>query len=289
MTDPYWGLSELYREQGNMQAAREHLQKGTTLGDQAALSTLPYRMCLAQERARKKPRAISMVRLDLLNKATRLLYVRGPVPDVRQPNRKNRPFTMLPDSSCAFHKRQKKGSGRAASSRFYCFRLLRQKEINPYMHQPSRSLTLAQYVRRRTGVPLGHSDSLRNMLHRSLGASSFAGFWQYWNPIWGYGLGRYVYSPLQRVLPSTIAFVLTFVISGGIHDLATMAVRWSGAFLFTPWFFFLGVGSVLGRALSMDLSRRPWVVRAGVNLIYTAVCLGLTFTAKRAFMELDFN
>jgi len=161
------------------------------------------------------------------------------------------------------------------------------KEISSHRYQPSPSLTLAQYVRRRTGVPLGHSDSLRNMLYRSLGASSFAGFWQYWNPIWGYGLGKYVYAPLQRVWPSTIALILTFVISGGLHDLATMAIRWSGAFLFTPWFFFLGVGVVLGRAIGMDLSSRPWLVRAGVNLTYIAVCLAVTLMAKRAFAGLN--
>ena len=48
-----------------------------------------------------------------------------------------------------------------------------------------KSLTLSQYVKFRNGVPLGDSQSLSNMLHRSLGAASFAEFWQYWNPIWG--------------------------------------------------------------------------------------------------------
>ncbi|MEZ4711262.1 MAG: hypothetical protein R3A44_28955 [Caldilineaceae bacterium] len=162
-----------------------------------------------------------------------------------------------------------------------------QKQTRPHRHQPQSGLTLTQYVRRRTGVPLGHADSLRNMLHRSLGANSFAGFWQYWNPIWGYGLGKYVYAPLQRFLPSTIAFILTFVISGGIHDLATMAVRRSGAFLFTPWFFFLGVGALLGSAVNMDLSSRSWLVRVGVNLTYIAFCLAVALIAKRAFAELD--
>lgn len=51
-------------------------------------------------------------------------------------------------------------------------------------------LTLAQYVHRRNGVPLGDSGSLRNMLIRSFGAGSFGRFWQYWNPIFDYGLGK---------------------------------------------------------------------------------------------------
>lgn len=41
------------------------------------------------------------------------------------------------------------------------------------------NLTLAQHVALRNGVPLGDGTSLRNMLHRSFGAASYAGFWQY--------------------------------------------------------------------------------------------------------------
>jgi hypothetical protein len=108
--------------------------------------------------------------------------------------------------------------------------------------RPWQRLTLAEYVRRRNGVPLGDSRSLRNMFIRSFGAGSFGQFWQYWNPIWGYGLGRYVYAPLRRVLPPAVAFILTFAISGGLHDLATMAVSRSPALLFTPWFVLLGIG-----------------------------------------------
>ena len=136
-----------------------------------------------------------------------------------------------------------------------------------------QSYTLAQYVALRNGVPLGDGRSLRNMLQRSFGAASFARFWQQWNPIWGYGLGRYVYAPLRRVLPPAAAFILTFAISGGLHDLATMAVSRSPALLFTPWFVLLGMGAVLGRVAGMDLGKRPFWVRAAVNLAYLVACL----------------
>ena len=141
-------------------------------------------------------------------------------------------------------------------------------------------MTLAQYVRRRNGVPLGAPGALRNMLHRAFGARSFAGFWQYWNPVFGYGLGRYVFFPLKRVLPSALALIATFVVCGALHDTVAMIVGGSLVFLFTPWFFFLGVGVVFGRAIRMDLSRYPWAVRAGVNLAYILVCLALTLVAK---------
>ncbi len=155
-----------------------------------------------------------------------------------------------------------------------------QNEISPRRQQQWQGLTLAQYVERRNGVPLGDSSSLRNMLQRSFGATSFAGFWQYWNPIWGYGLGKYVYMPTSRILPASVALIMTFIISGGIHDLATMAISRSFAFLFTPWFFLLGIGVVLGRAFGMDLSDRPWWVRASTNLAYLFIGLVLTLAAK---------
>lgn len=146
-----------------------------------------------------------------------------------------------------------------------------------------RRVTLAEYIRRRNGVPAGASGSLRNMLRRSLGAGSFARFWQYWNPVFGYGLARYVYSPLLRVLPPTAAIVVTFVVCGALHDLVTMAVRGSPTLLFTPWFFLLGIGVVSGRAAGMDLSSRPWLIRVSANLTYFGVCLAVTIAAKRAF------
>jgi len=149
--------------------------------------------------------------------------------------------------------------------------------------RPWQRLTLAEYVRRRNGVPLGDSHSLRNMLIRSFGAGSFGQFWQYWNPIFGYGLGKYVYSPLQRFLPPPMALVMTFIVSGGIHDLVIMAIRRSTAFLFIRWFFLLGVGVVIGSGLNIDYSERPWLVRPAINLSYMLVCLAITLLARQQF------
>jgi hypothetical protein len=140
-----------------------------------------------------------------------------------------------------------------------------------------RKLTLSEYVRRRNGVPLGASGSLRNMLHRSFGARSFAGFWQYWNPVFGYYLGKNVFVPLKKVSPPYVALVLTFVVTGIIHDLVTMAVRRDVAFLFTPWFLFLGIGVVLSKMTRMDIGTRSWRSRALIHSTYLGVCLALTF------------
>jgi hypothetical protein len=151
------------------------------------------------------------------------------------------------------------------------------------MEEQRQRITLSEYVLRRNGVPLGAVGALRNMLERSLGAGSFAGFWRYWNPVFGYGLARYVQSPLLRVVPPAAAVLLTFFVCGALHDLVTMGVRRSPALFFTPWFFFLGLGLVLGRAVRMDLWRRPWRVRASVNLIYIGTCLALTLVVRRIF------
>ena len=150
--------------------------------------------------------------------------------------------------------------------------------------QPRRRvLTMGKYTLRRNGVPAGARGGLRNMLERSLGARSFAVFWQYWNPVFGYTLGRYVFSPLKRALPPAIALVVTFVVCGAVHDLVTTLVRGSLAFLFTPWFFFLGIGLVAGRLARMDLGRFPWRVRATANLAYVTSCLGLALLVRSSW------
>jgi LuxR family transcriptional regulator, maltose regulon positive regulatory protein len=79
--DFYLGLSELYREQGDLESARTHLLKSQALGEPAALPDWPYRLCLAQARMKQAQGDLDDT-LDLLDKAVRL-YSRGPVPNVR--------------------------------------------------------------------------------------------------------------------------------------------------------------------------------------------------------------
>ena len=162
-------------------------------------------------------------------------------------------------------------------------------EVNKPVQQPNaetikgqkwQNMTLGQYVALRNGVPLGDSKSIRNMLERSLGAGTPAGFWQYWNPLWGYGLGKYVYTPLRKFGPAPVALVLTFVVSGALHDLAATLVTRATTFLLTPWFFIMGLGVVLGHVTRLDYSSRPWLVRATINLTYILGSLALTLLLK---------
>lgn len=118
------------------------------------------------------------------------------------------------------------------------------------------------------------------MLHRSFGAATFAEFWRHWNPVFGYALGRYVYSPLRRMMPASLALVVTFVACGALHDLVTMVVRGAPAFLFTPWFLLLGIGVLLGRAMRLNVSAWPWLGRAVVNFGYVLTCLLITLAVR---------
>lgn len=153
--------------------------------------------------------------------------------------------------------------------------------MNKVQTNTRKQMSMTDYVQYRNGVPLGASGSLQNMLIRSLGAGTFAKFWQYWNPIWGYTLGRYVYEPLNRFLPSSVSLILTFIISGGFHDFATMLVRGAPVFLFTPWFFLMGVVVVFGRLLKLDYSNQAFRVRVAMNATSILVCLMMAIGVKQ--------
>lgn len=142
-------------------------------------------------------------------------------------------------------------------------------------------ITLSRYVEWRTGVPLGARGSLVGMLRRSLGAGTFAGFWRHWNPIWGYYLSRHVNTPLRRLVPAAPALVVTFLVSGAIHDLAVSLVTGSATFLFVPWFGALGIGVVVTSSVGLDFGSHPWLVRAGVNVGFVLIGLGLALGARR--------
>jgi ATP/maltotriose-dependent transcriptional regulator MalT len=77
----YLGLSELYCEQDDLEAASGYLRRSEALGQQAALPETPYRLRMAQARLRQAHGDLDGA-LDLLDQAGRL-YVRGPLPNVR--------------------------------------------------------------------------------------------------------------------------------------------------------------------------------------------------------------
>ena len=74
------GLSELHREQGDLEAATQHLLRGEALGKQASLPFFEYLWWVARARIKKAQGELDGA-IELLQKAERL-YQRTPLPDV---------------------------------------------------------------------------------------------------------------------------------------------------------------------------------------------------------------
>ena len=77
--DLHRGLSELYLEQGNLEAAAQHLRRSKELGDKAELPVWRYRWSIAQARLNETYGDLDGA-LALLDEAERL-YIRTPLPD----------------------------------------------------------------------------------------------------------------------------------------------------------------------------------------------------------------
>ena len=138
------------------------------------------------------------------------------------------------------------------------------------------AISLAAYVKKRNGIALGGAGSLRNMLHRSLGAGSFVIFWRYWNPIWGYYLSRNIMKPFCRLYPHWLAVILTFAVSGGIHDVAVSIIRWETTFFLAPWFVLMSLVVLATKKFNLSYARFNWFVRATLNLSFIFISLFLT-------------
>lgn len=128
----------------------------------------------------------------------------------------------------------------------------------------------------RNGVPLGASGSLTNMLKNALGAKNFSQFWLYWNPIWGYYLASKIQKPLAQVLPHNIALILTFSISGLLHDLAVSLIKNDIVYICTPWFFVMSLAVITSRKLNIDVSNFAIVFRAFIHLSTIVICYWLS-------------
>ncbi len=77
--DLYRGLSEVLCEQGDLEAATQHLLTAKKLGEHGALTDWPYRLCVAQARLKESQGDLAGA-LVLLDEAEHQ-YVRNPLPD----------------------------------------------------------------------------------------------------------------------------------------------------------------------------------------------------------------
>ncbi len=144
-------------------------------------------------------------------------------------------------------------------------------------------MNLSEYVKKRNGVPVGHSSSLRNNLNRSLGAKNFSAFWNFWNPIFGYYLGTKIFKPLKKIFPVTLAVVFTFIFCGLIHDLVTTLFRNKLSLFFSVWFLLMGIAVAITQYINYDLSQKQWIFRAAINLLIIGFCVLLTLWLNTVF------
>jgi D-alanyl-lipoteichoic acid acyltransferase DltB (MBOAT superfamily) len=114
-----------------------------------------------------------------------------------------------------------------------------------------------------------------NVLVRPLAAPSLAEFWRTWNPVWGYYLAAWFYRPARRALPHPAAVMVTFTVSGLVHNLLAALLSHRLNPFVTVWFMLYGVVMVASEALHMDLSRLPAPARILVNLAYLIGCYKL--------------
>ncbi|HKI77683.1 MAG TPA: MBOAT family O-acyltransferase [Ignavibacteriaceae bacterium] len=112
------------------------------------------------------------------------------------------------------------------------------------------SITYREYEKIRLGTPGSEWQLIKIMFRRSLGASTFSGFWKYWNPLFSYYLYFKCYKPLSKFLPRRPAVIITFMLSGAIHDLAASLVYGKVVvfliFVFGCWGFLVVITELLG-------------------------------------------
>nr|WP_315223729.1 hypothetical protein [uncultured Flavobacterium sp.] len=144
-------------------------------------------------------------------------------------------------------------------------------------------MNLSEYIKKKNGVPIGHSNSLRNNLQRSLGAKNFSTFWNFWNPIFGYYLGTKIFKPLKKVFIIEVAVIFTFIFCGLVHDLVTTLIREKISLFFTVWFFVMGFVVAISKQINYDLSHIKWILRALANLSIIGICLLLTIYLNLIF------
>jgi len=131
--------------------------------------------------------------------------------------------------------------------------------------------TYAEYERR-LGNPNTRWAGIAHTFRRSFGASSFAGFWRYWHPMFSYYLFYQSYKPLARFLPRSLAVILTFAVSGAIYDLFASLVTADLFVLFVPVFVVFGLLVVVEEGLGSSFAGMPFWLR---TVMHSGVIVGI--------------
>ena len=120
-------------------------------------------------------------------------------------------------------------------------------------------MTLEEYIQYRTGTTK-ISLIIRNMFFKPFVSSSFKSFWKYWNPSWGYFLLFYCYKPIRTFFPHWASLIITFLISGLLHDIIYIIPKMMNkvGFVFpfiTVWFLIISIGILVSEYLQINFNK----------------------------------
>jgi hypothetical protein len=138
-------------------------------------------------------------------------------------------------------------------------------------------MTRTEYIRRKTGNRSTEWKRIVYMTRQSFTAPTFRAFWQNWNPLWSYYLTFRVYAPLRKQLPEWLALLLTFAISGFLHDVAAMIVLGRPYFLFTLLFSIFGLCVLAEALLGISFRKKPTWMRV---IYHLTLLVGFTWGVK---------
>ncbi len=85
--------------------------------------------------------------------------------------------------------------------------------------------------------------------------------------------------PLAVVLPNSLAILVTFMVSGALHDVAVSLIKWQLIFVCTPWFTLMGITVLLTSKVSYLSYNFP--IRACINFGFIALCYFISAQLQR--------
>jgi len=91
--------------------------------------------------------------------------------------------------------------------------------------------------------------------------------------------------PLSRWVPQWLAIMITFAVSGALHDLAVTLLKWHVIFFFTPWFAVMGAAVLATSKLNLEYANFPWAIRALINSAIIVACYLLTTLLDEVFVQ----
>ncbi|MFK8010872.1 MAG: MBOAT family O-acyltransferase [Marinicellaceae bacterium] len=134
-------------------------------------------------------------------------------------------------------------------------------------------MKLKKYLTYKFGNYTGSLDGILYMLKQSFMAATFRGFWQNWNPLWSFYLIFYVYKPINKLLSKNLSILLTFLISGFLHDCVAMLLMHQYSYKMTLFFFLLAIFVLIEKVLNFNIAKVPKLLRPIYHLTLIALCL----------------